>query len=72
MKNDDLRKLLKNLTVKEKVGQLVQLTADHFDTKAEITGPYAKYKLSDDQKNCVGSIIGPGNAKSAYEIQKNI
>lgn len=70
MKLLELEKLLSDLSVSEKVGQLVQLTADHFDTNAEITGPYAKYNLSDKQKFNIGSIIGASNAKSAYDIQK--
>lgn len=70
MKKEQLTSLLDSLTVKEKVGQLVQLTADHFDSEAEITGPYAKYNLTDEQKYSAGTIIGAGSAESAYKIQK--
>lgn len=70
MKNIDINKLIATLTIEEKVGQLVQLTADHFIGEAEITGPYAKYNLSDEQKYYAGSIIGAPDATNAYEIQK--
>ena len=35
----DIKSLVKNMTVEEKVGQLIQLSAIFFGTEAELTGP---------------------------------
>lgn len=71
METIELKKIISQLSLDEKIGQLVQLTADHFMGEAEITGPYAKYNLDEEKVYTAGSIIGAPNAKHAFEIQKN-
>lgn len=70
MNKTEIKELIKKLTIEEKVGQLVQLTADHYMGEAEITGPYAKYNLEEEKVYMAGTIIGAPDATHAYEIQK--
>lgn len=70
MSNINLEEILKTLTVEEKVGQLVQLAGVYYINQSEITGPLAKFDITDTHKYTAGSIIGVNNAKDAYQIQK--
>ncbi|WOO89607.1 glycoside hydrolase family 3 N-terminal domain-containing protein [Mollicutes bacterium LVI A0078] len=70
MSNINLEQILKTLTVEEKVGQLVQLAGVYYINQSEITGPLAKFDITDTHKYTAGSIIGVNNAKDAYQIQK--
>lgn len=75
MNLNDLNLLLNNLTVEEKIGQLIQLTGDFFDQEDEIieTGPMTKLGLDDnkyDVKN-TGSVLNVVNGKDILNIQKN-
>ena len=60
--------LLKRMTLKEKIGQLVQ--SGH-DTSA-ITGPAfdASKTVENISKSMVGSIIGTGDDRISYHLQK--
>ncbi|OPJ62132.1 beta-glucosidase BglX [Clostridium oryzae] len=72
-KKVDVKELLSNITLKEKIGQLLQLTPMFLQEKAvgEITGPMGDLGIdSEDIKNC-GSILGIGGAEEVMEIQKN-
>ena len=39
MDEKKLHELLKSLTIKEKIGQLIQLSGEFFDVKTATTGP---------------------------------
>ncbi len=69
MANINLNKILESLTIEEKVGQLVQLAGVYYINYSEITGPLAKFNISDTHKYTAGSIIGVNNAKDAHAIQ---
>lgn len=69
MSNINLQEILNSLSIEEKVGQLVQLAGVYYINQSEITGPLAKFDITDTHKFTAGSIIGVNNAKDAYAIQ---
>ncbi len=67
----DLKALLDQMTLDEKVGQLVQINGFFFlkdDTK--LTGPATELNISLDYRKNIGSILGFQNAANAIKIQK--
>lgn len=67
----DIKSLVKNMTVEEKVGQLIQLSAIFFGTEAELTGPAQSWGLTEEQLSTIGSCIGGDNATVIRAIQEN-
>lgn len=69
----DIKKLMESMTVKEKVGQLVQLAPFFFNenTKGEITGPMQDMGIDEKDIKNAGTVLGIGGAKEAIEIQKS-
>lgn len=60
------------MTVEEKIGQLLQLSADFFDDgKAVITGPMTQHKISLETVYNAGSVLGISGAKKVRRIQKD-
>ena len=54
----DIKKLLEQMTIEEKIGQLVQYNANIImDTSADVTGPRLNSGLSDEQINNIGSVL---------------
>ncbi|MGO1821001.1 MAG: glycoside hydrolase family 3 N-terminal domain-containing protein [Ruoffia tabacinasalis] len=70
MKQVDLVALLNEMTLDEKIGQLVQLTPDFFEQGGEITGPVKEWELDSEQLSRVGSVLGTQKASQVYNIQK--
>ena len=68
----DVKKILENMTIEQKVGQLVQFNAMFFvNTEAEITGPMMQYfGLTEENLKNIGSILNFSNGKETMEIQK--
>lgn len=65
---DRIKKLLKSMTVDEKIGQLTQYNAAVFlDSTASVTGPRAKMHLTDEDLKTVGSVL---NFKSVEEMRQ--
>ncbi|MBQ8624904.1 MAG: beta-glucosidase BglX [Agathobacter sp.] len=63
----DIKKLLEQMTIEEKIGQLVQYNANIImDTSADVTGPRLKSGLSDEQINNIGSVL---NFKTPLEVR---
>ena len=63
----DIKKILENMTIEEKVGQLMQYNANLFlDTAADVTGPMTKLGLTKEQINTVGSVL---NFKTPIEMR---
>ena len=54
--------LLNEMTLDEKIGQLVQLTPDFFEQGGEITGPVKEWELDSEQLSRVGSVLGTRKA----------
>jgi beta-glucosidase len=68
----ETKELLNKMTTEEKIGQLIQLSADFFShNKAEITGPIKNSKLSLSDVYKAGSVLGISGAKQIREIQND-
>ncbi|WP_337089564.1 beta-glucosidase BglX [Leuconostoc pseudomesenteroides] len=71
MSPTDLKKLLNSLTLPEKVGQLVQLSGEFFDTTQNIvTGPVQKLGLNPEMVPLVGSVLNVVGAEKTRKIQQ--
>ena len=67
----DLKKLIAQMTVEEKIGQLTQYNANLFiDSDVDVTGPMADMGLTQEDLKNVGSVLNFESAKDVYEIQK--
>ena len=68
--NFDVKELLSRMTLKEKIGQLVQLNAVFFgQTEAEITGPAERWKLASKETYNMGSVLNFHGADEMRRIQ---
>ena len=64
----DMKQLLAQMTMDEKIGQLMQYNASLFlDTSADITGPMVSLNLTKEQVKNVGSVL---NFKSPVEVRQ--
>ena len=64
----DLKKILENMTIREKIGQLSQWNAFLFvETDALVTGKKEKLGLTDEDLKTVGHVV---NFKSSLEMRK--
>lgn len=64
----DIKKILKNMTIREKIGQLSQYNANLFiDTDAAVTGDMQWLGIDDEDLKCVGHVL---NFKSSVEVRK--
>lgn len=70
MKEEKLHELLQSLTWTEKVGQLVQLSGEFFNTSALTVGPQQKLGISDDILVNVGSVLNVTGAEKTRQIQQ--
>lgn len=67
----DIHKILDQMTVEEKIGQLLQFNANVLlDTAADITGPMVKMGLSQEQVNTIGSVLNFKTSLEARRIQE--
>ena len=71
MRQEELVKLVDELTVEEKVDQLLQLSADFYTKKnEEITGPLTDLGLTEENIKQAGSTLGLSGAQEAIRVQK--
>ena len=71
MTETELKKLLSQMTLDEKIGQLVQTNGSLFlKSDVELTGPAEEFGIALDFRKNVGSILGFKNAENAIKIQK--
>lgn len=70
MKERDLEQLLKEMSLKEKIGQMVQIPAQMLLEGGIVTGPSESVELTEEMISLVGSVLGRAGAKELYEIQK--
>ncbi len=71
MKQSEIIELLKEMTVDEKIGQLVQITGDFFNEESQITGPMENMNLQKEHISKVGSVIGLIGSQKVQELQKD-
>jgi len=67
-----MKKLLEKLTIKEKIGQLLQIAPFFFikDLKVEVAGPVEELNLDEEKIFLAGSVLGIGSASEMVEVQK--
>lgn len=73
MTDQQLNALLKELTLEEKISQLLQLAAPFFDgsgTEGQITGPMASMGINDDIVKNTGSVLGLSGAIETIGVQE--
>ena len=73
MTDEALRALLSDMSLEEKIGQMVQLTAGFYDPDAGavLTGPAMQQGLSEENIRLAGSILGTSGAETLVQFQKN-
>lgn len=67
-----MKNLLKQLSVKEKIGQLLQIPPFLFikDLKIEVAGPVEELNLDEEKIFLAGSSLGIGSAEEMIEVQR--
>lgn len=71
MKQEELNELLAEMSVDEKVGQLLQLSGDFYSDKAEErTGPISQLGVSEEEIANAGTVLGVGGAAECRRIQR--
>lgn len=71
MTQNDLKNLLDDMSLEEKIGQLVQVTIQTLGGDGLITGPAGSMALSEQEKGMVGSMLGACGAERLVEIQRS-
>ncbi len=72
MEKTQLKELLAQMTLQEKIDQLLQLMAAFYSEKAEEkTGPMSDLDLSEETIRNAGSTLGVSGAKEAIRVQKS-
>lgn len=73
MESQDLKKLLTDMSLQEKVGQMLQLTGRFYqmDTNTVLTGPALQLGLTKDDIDLAGSVLGTYGAEELKQIQKD-
>lgn len=66
----DLEALVAQMTLEEKVGQMIQLSSDMFGTDSELTGPAQAWGINKEQLSTIGSCIGGKDAATIRRIQE--
>lgn len=70
MTSERVSKLLQEMTTEEKIGQLLQLSADFFEgSQAVITGPMREHDLTLATVYTAGSVLGISGAERVHQIQ---
>ncbi|WP_427051152.1 beta-glucosidase BglX [Paenibacillus sp. TC-CSREp1] len=73
MNNQQLMDLVNQMTLEEKVAQLLQLTANFYegtDTQGQITGPMEEMGITEQSVNASGSILGLSGAQAIMDVQQ--
>ncbi|MCU9613052.1 glycoside hydrolase family 3 C-terminal domain-containing protein [Caldibacillus lycopersici] len=71
MENQQLLNIIDQLTLKEKIAQLIQLSGVAFDAKdSEITGPLEEMNMDLDTLHHTGSVLGISGASEVIKLQK--
>lgn len=71
MTEQQLKDLLAEMSLEEKIGQMVQLTANFYGTDMLITGPMGSAKIEPEDMKLCGTILGTSGAAKLKEIQDN-
>lgn len=70
MSSKQVEQLMQAMTTAEKIGQLIQTTADVFpDGDAVVTGPMKSANMSTESVYTIGTVLGISGAKKIRQIQ---
>ena len=72
MTENQLKELLNDMSLSEKVEQLVQFNGALYGKLLNYTGPEVDFQLQPDQQYRVGSVLGECGAKKLHELQDKI
>lgn len=72
MKHEDLKALLADMSLQEKIDQMLQIMGGFYleDANAVLTGPKAQLGITDEDISMAGSILGTYGAEQLMDIQK--
>ena len=70
MRQSEITELLKDMSLEEKIGQLLQLTSDYYNDESILTGPENTEGYSPKNIIYAGSVLGSAGAKKLKRIQK--
>lgn len=70
MKKEALQQLLSDMSLREKIGQMIQLTGACFDEEAVLTGEMGTDQLPEEAVWLAGSVLGMIGGEKIREIQK--
>lgn len=70
MTQEELRNLVRDMTLDEKIGQMVQLTADFMGKDTLITGPMGSVEVDPEEVKLCGTILGTAGAAKLKELQQ--
>lgn len=70
MRDNELRALLEDMSLKEKIGQLTQLDASCFNDEGPVTGPASNLGIADEDVFLCGSVLGLTGAAETEALQK--
>ena len=70
MENQALLELLKDMSLEEKIGQLIQVPATMLGENGIITGPTGSIPMDDQTRGLIGSILGTVGAEKLIALQK--
>lgn len=71
MEREKLQELLADMSLKEKVGQLVQVSGFYFEEEGVLTGPENTVGFTQGEIDLAGTVLGSIGAKRLRAIQKN-
>lgn len=72
MNQKELVNLLNDMSLEEKIGQLLQITGDFFSEEASVvTGPDQKIPIKKEYSRLAGSVLGVMGAKKLKRIQRH-
>ena len=72
MKQTELQALLADMSLEEKIGQMVQLTGDFLGQEGIVTGPEGRIVVTPEQARLTGSILGVSGADKLRAIQEQV
>ncbi len=70
MTQEKLKELLRDMSLEEKVGQMIQLPAEVLTGGGLVTGPTGTTQLTDEQVGMAGSVLGIKGAEKIRKLQK--
>ncbi len=71
MTSEQMKMLLADMSLQEKIGQLLQLTGNFYAQEGLATGPMSDMELTREQVDCAGSILSAIGAKQLKRIQSS-